>query len=727
MGTVKTNIGHLETAAGIAGVLKVLLAMKHKQIPANIHFEEINPYINLKGTPFYIVDKLTPWEATTAEDGSPVPRRAGVSSFGFGGANAHAVLEEYVAPERRSPAAAQEPQVIVLSAKNEERLTAYIQSMLAYLETKEVELVDFAYTLQVGRDEMPERLALVVSSTEDLKQKFEEILKGGGLPQGTYRNNVTNREVKSQTPDSAEGETFVKDFIEQKELSKLAELWVSGARIEWSLLHQAGVPRRISVPTYPFARERYWIPNADGGIRSSVTRPIPPDGVDHKADLQTFVPVWNPVRLETSKPIVFSESTKILLLGRDRGQLDWVRKSYPSSELLEIVSPSSIDIIEKKLGGCSFDQLLWVAPDVNTGAAHESEGDELIIEQQEEGVLAVFRIVKALLRSGYANKNLQWTLVTRRTQRVTEDDPIQPAHAGIVGLIGSLAKEYPHWNLRLLDVESLASLTARECLSLPWDKQGNALTHRGGEWFQQGTAVMGTLPQATPLYRKNGVYVVIGGAGGIGEVWTRFMMEHYQANVVWIGRRQYDAAIDDKINSLARLERAPLYISADATNLCALEQSRCTILKTYPAIHGVVHSALVLHDQGIARMDESEFRAGLSAKVDISVNLDRVFGNEELDFMLFFSSIVSFVKPAGQSNYSAGCTFKDSFAHMLQRQRPYPVKIMNWGYWGGVGVAADESHRQNMVRIGLGSIEPQEGMASLEALMNSEEIGRAHV
>jgi len=720
LGTVKTNIGHLETAAGIAGVLKVLLAMKHKQIPANIHFEEINPYINLKGTPFYIVDKLTPWEATTAEDGSPVPRRAGVSSFGFGGANAHAVLEEYVAPERRSPAAAQEPQVIVLSAKNEERLTAYIQSMLAYLETKEVELVDFAYTLQVGRDEMPERLALVVSSTEDLKQKFEEILKGGGLPQGTYRNNVTNREVKSQTPDSAEGETFVKDFIEQKELSKLAELWVSGARIEWSLLHQAGVPRRISVPTYPFARERYWIPNADGGIRSSVTRPIPPDGVDHKADLQTFVPVWNPVRLETSKPIVFSESTKILLLGRDRGQLDWVRKSYPSSELLEIVSPSSIDIIEKKLGGCSFDQLLWVAPDVNTGAAHESEGDELIIEQQEEGVLAVFRIVKALLRSGYANKNLQWTLVTRRTQRVTEDDPIQPAHAGIVGLIGSLAKEYPHWNLRLLDVESLASLTARECLSLPWDKQGNALTHRGGEWFQQGTAVMGTLPQATPLYRKNGVYVVIGGAGGIGEVWTRFMMEHYQANVVWIGRRQYDAAIDDKINSLARRGRAPLYTSADATNLCALEQARCTILKTYPAIHGVVHSALVLHDQGIARMDESEFRAGLSAKVDISVNLDRVFGNEELDFMLFFSSIVSFVKPAGQSNYSAGCTFKDSFAHMLQRQRPYPVKIMNWGYWGGVGVAADESHRQNMVRIGLGSIEPQEGMASLEALMNSE-------
>src|SRR5215475_1032797 len=106
LGSVKTNIGHLEMAAGIAGVFKVLLAIKHRQIPANIHFEEINPYINLKGTPFYIVDKLTPWEASTGEDGTPIPRRAGVSSFGFGGANAHVVLEEYIPPRRQSPVAA---------------------------------------------------------------------------------------------------------------------------------------------------------------------------------------------------------------------------------------------------------------------------------------------------------------------------------------------------------------------------------------------------------------------------------------------------------------------------------------------------------------------------------------------------------------------------------------------------------------------------------------------
>jgi acyl carrier protein len=150
-----------------------------------------------------------------------------------------------------------------------------------------------------------------------------------------------------------------------------------------------------------------------------------------------------------------------------------------------------------------------------------------------------------------------------------------------------------------------------------------------------------------------------------------------------------------------------------------LTRARDTIRKQHPAIHGVVHSALVLRDQGIAGIGEQAFRASLSAKVDVSVNLDRVFGGDQLDFMLFFSSIASFLKAAGQSSYSAGCVFTDSFAHMLQQQRSFPVKVVNWGYWGTVGVAADEFHRQNMARLGLGSIQAQEGMAALEAFANS--------
>jgi 3-oxoacyl-(acyl-carrier-protein) synthase/acyl carrier protein len=213
--------------------------------------------------------------------------------------------------------------------------------------------------------------------------------------------------------------------------------------------------------------------------------------------------------------------------------------------------------------------------------------------------------------------------------------------------------------------------------------------------------------------------VVIGGAGGVGEVWSRFMIERYQANIVWIGRRERDAAIDAKLNTLGRIGPAPFYLAADATNAEELADVRRQILERFPAIHGVVHSALVLQDQSIFRMDEPAFRASFSAKADVSVNMDGVFGGDELDFMLFFSSIISFAKAPGQCNYAAGCTFKDSFAQRLQQQRPYPVKIMNWGYWGNVGVAADEFHNKMMAQMGIGSIEPEEGMAALQALVGS--------
>lgn len=249
LSSVKTNIGHLETAAGIAGILKALLAIKHRQIPANVHFEELNPYINLKASPFFIADKTRPWAAPTGADGAPLPRRAGVSSFGFGGANAHIVLEEYIRAPEPAARTLKDPCLVVLSARNEERLKAYAQRMLAYLETREVNLADFAHTLQVGRDEMAERLALVVSSVEELRERFQEFLRGDPAADNgpLYRARARNKKGESRpAPVSAA-------------LPELAKLWVSGVSIDWRALHGGAVPKRISLPTYPFARERYWI------------------------------------------------------------------------------------------------------------------------------------------------------------------------------------------------------------------------------------------------------------------------------------------------------------------------------------------------------------------------------------------------------------------------------------------------------------------------------------
>ena len=124
----------------------------------------------------------------------------------------------------------------------------------------------------------------------------------------------------------------------------------------------------------------------------------------------------------------------------------------------------------------------------------------------------------------------------------------------------------------------------------------------------------------------------------------------------------------------------------------------------------MLHSALELQDQSLAKMDEEKFRAGLSAKINISLRIVQVFQKEKLDFVMFFSSISSFVKIAGQSNYAAGCIFKDVFASRLSQEWNCAVKVINLGYIGLAGVVASEEYRERMEKLGLGSIELPEIM-----------------
>lgn len=194
-------------------------------------------------------------------------------------------------------------------------------------------------------------------------------------------------------------------------------------------------------------------------------------------------------------------------------------------------------------------------------------------------------------------------------------------------------------------------------------------------------------------------------------------MKTYQARVVWIGRRKHNSAIQEKIDRLSQFGPAPIYIEADAANPNELTRAYETIKRTHPQINGIIHSAIVLEDQSLANMPESRLKSVLAAKVNVSVNMARVFRNEPLDFALFFSSVQSFARAAGQSNYAAGCSFKDAFAAHLAQVRPYSAAVMNWSYWGSVGIVSSADYQERMKQAGVGSIEAPEAMAALERLL----------
>lgn len=161
IGSLKTNIGHLDTAAGVAGLIKTVLALKHKQIPPSLHFEEPNPQIDFANSPLYVNNKLSEWKADKH------PRRAGVSSFGFGGTNAHVILEE--APVFITEESPSRPwQLLMLSAKTDSALETATTNLVNHLQQHpEFNLADVAYTLQVGRCTFSHQRTVVCQDIQD--------------------------------------------------------------------------------------------------------------------------------------------------------------------------------------------------------------------------------------------------------------------------------------------------------------------------------------------------------------------------------------------------------------------------------------------------------------------------------------------------------------------------------------------------------------------------------
>lgn len=168
IGSVKTNIGHLDTAAGVAGLIKAVLALKNKTIPPSLNFEEPNAQIDFEKSPFYVNHKLASWDS---HDG---PRRAGVNSFGIGGTNAHVVVEE--APLNESAAPSRPQQLVVLSARTPDALNNATRNLVEHLKAHPgVDFADAAYTLQVGRRAFDHRRILVSTDTDDAIAALEHV------------------------------------------------------------------------------------------------------------------------------------------------------------------------------------------------------------------------------------------------------------------------------------------------------------------------------------------------------------------------------------------------------------------------------------------------------------------------------------------------------------------------------------------------------------------------
>ena len=266
VGSVKTNIGHTELASGVIGVIKVLLQLKHATLVKNLNTSPRNPYLQLDGSPFYIVDNEQKWASLTDDNGLPIPRRAGVSAIGMGGVNAHVIIEEYTARRETSRASASE-QLIVFSAKTDEQLERVVKQMLDYVVKQEdIHLPSVAYTLQLGRDQLDVRLAMIVSDREALISGMKRFLKIEHSMDCIVR--IINQDKPTQGAELTD--KAVHELIQENKLEELGQYWLQGNKVPWALLHQQSKVRRISLPTYPFDKKCYWVTESAHTVDDSI-------------------------------------------------------------------------------------------------------------------------------------------------------------------------------------------------------------------------------------------------------------------------------------------------------------------------------------------------------------------------------------------------------------------------------------------------------------------------
>ncbi|HEY8460582.1 MAG TPA: beta-ketoacyl synthase N-terminal-like domain-containing protein, partial [Blastocatellia bacterium] len=257
IGSIKSNIGHLEAAAGVVSVCKVLLQMKHRQLVPSLHSSELNEFIDFENSPFYVVQRLEEWKNKEV-DGVRLPLRAGVSSFGAGGSNAHVILESYESAKNAKEEPARPNELIFpLSARSEDQLREVAARLAKFVRESHEDLADVAHTLQVGRKSFEHRLAIIARTREELLERLDCVI-AGKKAEDIIAGHVKSAENFTRLLSRSEKEEFVRLLSRGGDPHKIARLWAEGLLADWQGFQSNGPGKRISLPTYPFADKRHW-------------------------------------------------------------------------------------------------------------------------------------------------------------------------------------------------------------------------------------------------------------------------------------------------------------------------------------------------------------------------------------------------------------------------------------------------------------------------------------
>jgi acyl transferase domain-containing protein/acyl carrier protein len=697
VGSVKTNIGHLEPAAGMASLTKVLLAFAHGRIPAHRHVTRPNPHIAWNDLAVEIVTSARAWPPRNR------PVRAGLSAFGFSGTNAHVIVE---APKARThdvetPVAAALPELLCLSARSAETLRRLASSWVTCLSALSAHDWSAAcWTTRAGRAHFAHRLALVADSPEAARAQLQQWLAGRSavIPNAVVVHGVST--TAAYAPEVVRATQLAGALLAQgtvsdaETLRALAGVYVEGADIDWRDASWARPATAVDVPFYPFARQRHWLELPGDGTRPTVGSPEP---AAYRVAWETAAPAT--ALMPEARPLVGRE----LVIVGDDGPL-----------VAALVAQAA------RLGGVGRH-----IPSISDGDTALGGGTDLLLlpdagsdlEPPDGGSLNGDRVV-ALLHAAHAvlaetERQVPCWVITRGVAPVDRAAPgrLAMSEAARAAAARVLGLEHPEYAGRIIDLDADRAQPQEDAAAILAElvrgRSDDMVAVRGAaRWVPRVQPHHDVPPlDRAPMLRDDRTYLITGGLGVIGVHVAETLARAGARRLLLLNRRgTMTPEIADRLTTLSAQGVRVESVAADVADAEALRAAlRAHVDPAFP-LAGVFHAAGVGGVEMVTTLDEAAVREVLRPKLRGAWTLHAATRDVPLDHFVLFSSIAGVWGSRGQLHYAAANAALDALAQ-YRRDHGLPAVAVNWGPWAESGMT-DADAAVLLRRVGVHPLVP---------------------
>jgi polyketide synthase PksL len=730
IGSVKSNIGHLESAAGISQLAKVVLQMRHQQLVPTLHAEQLNPFIDFANSPFYVQRDLKPWKPD-----NNMPRRAGVSSFGAGGSNVHLIIEEYL-PQSITEDRITRPYLFLMSALNEERLLAQVQQMHFYLQhynhtDEALWLRNACYTLQVGREHRVARLGIMVTTKDELLTAL------ANYPNVSHSNAWINFHSQNNEMSEADLCELIKDSRDEA----LVQHWVNGAKVDWDQLYQQQSPQLVSLPTYLFTKRRCWIPTI-GAIEQVPEAPQPKVLLIENKELfhckdWLYTTQWEKNSCDKQSESKNNDGKWLIFSDKELGLV--LQQELKSTSCIYCFVGDNFERINDSVfyidpsQSADYDKLF---KQVNTENGKHLKGVIYLcsaIDTTEEHFvdpsLSLLYTFKGLIKHSW-NQQLTFCLVSQSAQQVIPQDKVTIWQHHLWSMTRIFAAEQASYQVLMLDLDvnerlvQNASILMNELGHLQSNQ--NHIAYRANERYS-----IRFNPNPQPPIKEQAPWtapiaaLITGGLGALGYEVAEFLVAAGTQFVLLTGVTVLSSQTQEKNTWLNQLETKGVQVKYVAVDVADKEKMQQVIEETEniwnTPIDGVFHLAGVTTDNvPIADMDEALWRKVLKVKITGAMVLHELFLQSKLSCFVLFSSIaaVPHFGMAGLSAYAVANEFINGLA-LYRRSIQMPAQSINWVAWSEKGMSHRHNHDAFLDAVGMTSLGIKEGIELLSQVLQS--------